>query len=282
MNDIEFAAIISFALLGSIGHCIGMCGGFIVTYTTAKIKPEQSKLTQAFNHGSYNIGRVVTYVAFGALFGYFGSLWDVNALTRAIMFSIAGVLMIVMGLSFAGKLKFLNSIEYPITKHSWFKKAFTKQLTSTTPMSFFILGLLNGLIPCGLVYTMLITATATQSALLGAMVMGIFGIFTIPALFSFAFMVGLFSQTRFRSVMIQLAAITIILFGGWTLIKAYMQLDYWLNTSESVKTENSMKCGAGKCAAGKCGMGKCGAQPKKEKPKAAIIKCGAGKCGSGE
>jgi len=280
MNDIEFAAIISFALLGSIGHCIGMCGGFIVTYTTAKIKPQQTKLRQAFNHGSYNMGRVFTYILFGALFGYFGSLWDVNALTRAIMFSIAGILMIVMGLSFAGKLKFLNSIEYPITKHIWFKKAFSKQLTSTTLRSFFILGLLNGLIPCGLVYTMLITATATQSALLGAMVMGIFGVFTIPALFSFAFMVGLFAQNRFRSVMIQLAAITIILFGGWTLMKAYMQFDYWMHTSQTEKTQNNMKCGAGKCAAGKCGMGKCGAQPKKLEETKSNMKCGEGKCGS--
>ena len=42
MENIELLAIVSFALLGSIGHCIGMCGGFIVTYTTAKIKPEQS------------------------------------------------------------------------------------------------------------------------------------------------------------------------------------------------------------------------------------------------
>lgn len=227
MENIELLAIISFALLGSIGHCVGMCGGFILTYTTAKIKPEQTKLSQSTYHFLYNFGRVVSYTTLGALFGYFGSLWDITPLTRAIMFLIAGLLMVLMGLSFGGKLKFLSRIEYPISKHNWFKKVFTSQINSVTAKSFFILGLLNGLVPCGLVYTMLVTSTTTESAALGGMVMFIFGIFTIPALFSFAFVIGLFSQNRFRHTMIQLAAITIVLYGGWTLVKAYNQYDRW-------------------------------------------------------
>ncbi|MEN8146812.1 MAG: sulfite exporter TauE/SafE family protein [Campylobacterota bacterium] len=289
MNGIEFIAIITFALLGSIGHCIGMCGGFIVTYTTAKIKPGQTRFAQSTYHMFYNLGRVVTYTVLGMLFGYFGSLWDISPLARAIMFAIAGVMMILMGLSFAGKLNFLTSIEYPITRQPWFKKIFTSQLASAKPSSFFALGLLNGLFPCGLVYTMLVTATTTQSALWGAIVMAIFGLFTIPALFSFAFVVGLFSQTRFRSLMIQFAAVTIIVFGGWTLMKAYMQFDYWKNTpvEQQIKDAQDMgKCGAGKCGAGKCGMGKCGAKSTEKqdvKPlKEEMMKCGAGKCGEGK
>lgn len=233
MTSIEWTAIITFALLGSIGHCIGMCGGFIVTYTTAKLKPQFSKARSAYYHFLYNIGRVTTYTFFGALFGYFGSLWDVGPLARATMFAVAGVMMILMGLSFAGKLKFLTSIEVPITHYSWFKRVFTAQLTSATPMSFYVLGVLNGLFPCGLVYTMLVTATTTQSALYGAAVMAIFGLFTIPTLFTFAYVVGFFSQTKFRSVMIQLAAVTVIAFGGWTLMKAYLQFDYWYNTPKA-------------------------------------------------
>lgn len=262
MTGIEWTAIITFALLGSVGHCIGMCGGFIVTYTTAKVRPEHGKIQSAFYHFLYNIGRVTSYTAMGALFGLFGSLWDVSPLTRAIMFAVAGVMMILMGLSFAGKLKFLTSIEVPITNFRWFKKVFTAQLGSSSPRSFYVLGVLNGLFPCGLVYTMLVTATTTQSALYGAVVMAVFGLFTIPTLFSFAYVVGLFSQTKFRSVMIQLAAITVIGFGGWTVVKAYMQFDYWLNTPTVKQTEDAknMKCGAGKCGAGRCGMGKCGSR----------------------
>ncbi len=261
MTSVEWTAIITFALLGSVGHCIGMCGGFIVTYTTAKIKPSHGRLQSAFYHGLYNTGRIFSYTLLGAAFGYFGSLWDISPLVRAIMFALAGVLMIVMGLSFAGKLKFLNSIEVPITQYAWFKKIFMAQLASATPKSFFILGMLNGLFPCGLVYTMLVTAATTQSALYGAAVMAVFGLFTVPTLFSFAYVVGLFSQTKFRSVMIQLAAVTVIAFGGWTLMKAWLLFDYWRNApaENAAKTVPAMKCGpAMKCAPGKCGMGKCG------------------------
>jgi len=146
-----------------------------------------------------------------------------------------------MGLSFAGKLKFLSRIEYPISKHAWFKKVFTSQLNSVSPKSFFMLGMLNGLVPCGLVYTMLVTATTTESLLLGAMVMFIFGIFTIPALFSFAFIIGLFSQNRFRQTMIQLASITIIIFGFWTLFKAYKQYNYWEESLIEVESNTQLK-----------------------------------------
>ncbi|MBC8237630.1 MAG: sulfite exporter TauE/SafE family protein [Helicobacteraceae bacterium] len=242
MENIELLAIISFALLGSIGHCIGMCGGFIVTYTTAKIKPEQSRLSQSTYHLLYNMGRIFTYTLLGALFGYFGSLWDITPLSRAILFAVAGFLMIIMGLSFAGKLKFLSSIEYPITKHAWFKRIFTSQLGSSSAKSFFILGFLNGLLPCGLVYTMLVTATTTESIFLGAFVMFIFGIFTIPSLFSFAFIIGLFSQNRFRQMMIQLASITVIIYGGWTLNKAYIQYDLHQNGKVKSDMSNPHSC----------------------------------------
>ena len=261
MNGLELTAIISFAFLGSIGHCIGMCGGFIMTYTMAKVKPSDSKFIQSIYHLSYNLGRVTTYTVLGALFGYFGSLWEINPLIRSIMFTIAGILMVVMGLSFAGKLKFLNSIEVPISNYSWFKKIFTYQMNSGNKSSFFVLGVLNGLFPCGLVYTMLVTATTTSSALYGALVMAVFGIFTIPTLFTFAHIVSLFSGQKFRGLMIQLAALTVILFGIWTVYKAYMQFDYWYHTKKSIeKVEiNKMKCGpAMKCAPGKCGTGKCG------------------------
>jgi uncharacterized protein len=263
MNSLELTAIISFAFLGSVGHCIGMCGGFIMTYTMAKVKPRDSKLVQSLYHLSYNLGRVTTYTLLGALFGYFGSLWEINPLIRAIMFTLAGVLMVVMGLSFAGKLKFLNSIEIPISNYSWFKKIFTYQMNSGNKSSFFILGVLNGLFPCGLVYTMLVTAATTTSALYGALVMAIFGLFTIPTLFTFAFVVSLFSAQKFRGLMIQLAALTVIVFGIWTIYKAYMQFDFWINTNKNVEKQEvqQMKCGPTmKCAPGKCGTGKCGSQ----------------------
>ncbi len=242
-GSLELLAVLAFGFFGSLGHCVGMCGGFIVSYTTAKMDASTSKLSQASGHAFYNIGRVSSYTVLGALFGYFGSLWDATPMMRMIMFTIAGMMMIIMGFSLSGRLKFLSYIEYPITQTQWFKKLFFSQLNSPSKFSFFTLGILNGFFPCGLVYTMLITAIATKSALLGAFVMLLFGMATIPTLFSLGFLVGFISQNRFRHIMIEISALIIVLYGGLTLYKAYLNYDSYLNA-----TENTLhKCGSGKC-----------------------------------
>ena len=249
-NSLELLAILAFGFFGSLGHCIGMCGGFIVSYTTAKMDPTSSKPSQAIGHGFYNVGRITSYTLMGALFGYFGSLWDATPMMRMIMFSFAGIMMILMGLSLSGRLKFLTYLEFPITKTAWFKKIFFSQMNSKSKLSFYTLGVLNGFFPCGLVYTMLVTAIATKSVVLGATVMFVFGISTIPTLFSLGFLVGFISQNRFRHIMIEISSIIIVLYGGYTLYKAYANYDIYLHPIEN----SGMKCGTGKCGAGKCGM----------------------------
>ncbi len=242
-ESLELIAILAFGFFGSLGHCVGMCGGFIVSYTTAKMDAKTTKSSQAKAHALYNIGRISSYTLLGALFGFFGSLWDVTPLMRMIMFTAAGLMMILMGLSLSGRLKFITYLEYPITQTAWFKKLFFSQLNARSQFSFYSLGVLNGLFPCGLVYTMLITAIATKSAFIGAGVMLLFGIATIPTLFSLGFLVGFISQNRFRHIMIEISALIIVVYGGLTLYKAYLNYDNYLNPTQN----SSHKCGAGKC-----------------------------------
>lgn len=242
-GSFELLAILAFGFFGSLGHCIGMCGGFIVSYTTAKMDASTSKFSQASGHAFYNIGRISSYTVLGGIFGYFGSLWDATPMMRMIMFTVAGIMMIIMGFSLSGRLKFLSYIEYPITQTQWFKKLFFSQLNSKSKSSFYTLGVLNGLFPCGLVYTMLITAIATKSALLGAIVMLLFGMATIPTLFSLGFLVGFISQNRFRHIMIEISALIIVLYGGLTLYKAYLNYESYLDPTQNT----SHKCGSGKC-----------------------------------
>lgn len=222
-----------------------MCGGFIVSYTAAKMDASTSKISQASGHAFYNMGRIGSYTFLGALFGFFGSLWDATPMMRMIMFAVAGFMMIIMGFSLSGRLKLLSYIEYPITRTQWFKKLFFSQLNSRSKFSFFTLGILNGFFPCGLVYTMLITAVATKSALLGATVMLLFGMATIPTLFSLGFLVGFISQNRFRHIMIEISALIIVLYGGLTLYKAYLNYNNYLSATENKAHE---------CTIGKCGV----------------------------
>ncbi|NLC27467.1 MAG: sulfite exporter TauE/SafE family protein, partial [Campylobacteraceae bacterium] len=62
MDLLSFATIISVAFFGSLGHCIGMCGGFVIAYTSVKIDPKTTIFSQLLAHFVYNLGRVSSYI----------------------------------------------------------------------------------------------------------------------------------------------------------------------------------------------------------------------------
>ena len=91
--------------------------------------------------------------------------------------------------------------------------------------------MLNGLLPCGFVYFFAITAASTADPLYGALVMVVFGISTVPALFSLGFFVGLFKQSGLRNIMMKLAAISVILYGSYTIYNGY---DYLVTPERTI------------------------------------------------
>ena len=97
--------------------------------------------------------------------------------------------------------------------------------------SFYLLGMLNGLLPCGFVYAFAITAASTGSAFWGAVVMFIFGLSTIPALFFLGFFVGFFKQSNLRDIFIKIASILVIIFGIYIAYKGY---EYIIDPTKSI------------------------------------------------
>lgn len=226
MESVNILSIITIAFLGSFGHCIGMCGGIVIAYSSAKIEDNWSKSKQTSAHLLYSVGRVFTYVILGALFGFVGGVAMFNNITNGALLIIAGIFMILTGLSLSGKIKFLTLIEHSLSSTAWYQKHFRELLHTKSLISFFILGMLNGLLPCGLVYFFAVTAASTASAVYGALVMLIFGLSTIPALFSLGFFVGLYKNGKLRTLMIRLAAISVILFGIYTAKQGYDYIKY--------------------------------------------------------
>lgn len=224
MENVDVLYIMGIAFLGSFGHCIGMCGGIVIAYSGTKIEQKWGKTKQAISHLFYSFGRIVTYMTLGAMFGYIGGVASFNNTANGIMWIVAGVAMILAGLSLLGKIKFLVIIEHSLSKSIWYQQSFKSLLRTQSLLSFFLLGMLNGLLPCGLVYSFAIIATSTGSAFLGALVMLIFGLSTIPALFSLGFFVGIFNQSSFRNIMIRLAAIAVLLYGVFTIYNGYRYL----------------------------------------------------------
>lgn len=215
-------AIIGVAFFGSLGHCIGMCGGFVVAYASAKINPSTSVPSQLLAHFSYNLGRVTSYVLLGIFFGFMGSVIAFSPLVLGYLYFCVGIVMVLMGLSLMGKLKFLTSIESSLASHPYVRTLFSKLIHSSSLGSFYGLGMLNGFLPCGLVYFFAVSAVATASWFWGGVVMAVFGFSTVPALLGFGYVVGFLKGGHFRELMIKIASVLIMGYGVYMSYMGYM------------------------------------------------------------
>ncbi len=225
MESVNIITIISIAFIGSFGHCIGMCGGIVMAYTTKMINPDAPKISQGVAHLLYSFGRISTYTLLGAIFGYLGGVITYSNTANGFLLIFAGFAMVLAGLSLLGKFKFLTIIEHSFSSSKIYKKTFHTILNSQSNLSFYSLGMLNGLLPCGFVYFFAITAASTASPFYGAFVMFIFGMSTMPAMFSLGFITSLARATKFRSIMMSIASITVLFYGIFTIYNGYSYID---------------------------------------------------------
>ncbi len=165
-------------LVGSL-HCIGMCGPIAIAL------PLGSKTWWHRSLGAlvYNVGRIITYALLGALFGLLGQGIEMAGLQRwaSIFIGIAMVLSVLFPVLFKGKVKLEQFLfGYAGKMISKFRKLFT---ISSLP-SLFLIGLLNGLLPCGLVYVAIAGALNTNDVVNGILFMVLFGLGTLPVMFA--------------------------------------------------------------------------------------------------
>ena len=162
-------------ILGSF-HCVGMCGPIALALPTVPRTPQR-----AISSIVYNTGRLLTYTVMGALFGLLGQGLAIAGLQQSLSIGL-GVMMIgLVVLPFAWRRR-LNpnlTISKAIT---WVKVRMQHWLQVRTYTARFVLGSLNGLLPCGLVYLGIAGAIATGNALQGGLYMLLFGLGTFPAM----------------------------------------------------------------------------------------------------
>jgi sulfite exporter TauE/SafE len=181
--------LISVFLMGFLGgvHCLGMCGG-VVAMLTASLDPEVKSNPKkvALFHLNYNLGRVLSYVLMGAIFGLLGALLTQSLQMDVIDKSLrifSGVLMIMVGLYIAGWSSGIQILEKIGAKFWAILQPLTKRFLPIRNLkSAFFTGLLWGGIPCGLVYGALSFSIISGSAAQGAMIMLAFGLGTLPSL----------------------------------------------------------------------------------------------------
>jgi sulfite exporter TauE/SafE len=234
--ELELVALFTIGFLGGFGHCIGMCGGFVMTYTlklqTNETLQHPSRWQTISPHLLYNAGRVFTYVVLGQIFGLLGSTLGVVLAIRdfqGILELFAGAIMMLMGLDLAGLLSAGGSDSFPGI--SSFKKLVHNMFNRVNRKNIFVLGMVMGLIPCGLVYAAGAKAAATQSMVGGMLSMLAFGLGTFPAMVITGLAVHLISA-KLRRILYRVAAFMVFLLGVLTVLRGIDALGwikfYWL------------------------------------------------------
>jgi len=174
-----YLAAFTTGLLGGFGHCTGMCGPIVASYTLYSTASLFDRLLSAV---LYNAGRITTYMFIGALMGLTGSFVNVAgsmAGFQGIVAVVAGLFMIIMGLNISGFMGHALSLE----GHSGIIfKAGAYVMMEKSRWRYFPLGALFGFIPCGLSYSVFIASAGTGDFLSGMFVSLLFGLGTVPSL----------------------------------------------------------------------------------------------------
>jgi sulfite exporter TauE/SafE len=208
-----------------LGHCIGMCGPIVVSFSL-NLKEKSIFIPQLL----YHLGRITTYAILGAVVAAAGSLTMITANIDAIQKSVmifTGALIMILGLAMAGWVPLGKVFGDHSSPGGFISKGFGKLLHQQSTLVYLPLGLLLGLLPCGPVYTALLGAaragmeasSTPQGVLTGMGLMAAFGVGTIPALFLVAKLADM-GWLKSRTIIYKIGAVLMIIVGFIFIIKA--------------------------------------------------------------
>jgi uncharacterized protein len=205
----EILAAFLVGLVGSL-HCIGMCGPIAIALPV----PDSSNLSFFTGRILYNLGRVVTYAFLGAILGLVGSKIALAGAQQVVSIILGIVIIIAVLLpqkykNFFAQHPVIQKLAHPL------KSNIGVLFSKGTFSAMFLIGILNGFLPCGLVYVALAGAIASGDAISGAAVMILFGLGTVPAMFAasvFGKFINIGIRTKIRKAVPVLAIILGVIF----------------------------------------------------------------------
>jgi hypothetical protein len=209
MEHIDLVGFISLGLFGGVAHCVGMCAPFVMIVSRQYARPDGAGAALAAQLW-YNAGRILTYATLGGIAGVLGQAVDFAGAMlgfRQTALAIVGLVLVLWALVNLSAL-------YPrVHVHAKWFAFIARTVKGRVPGHPLALGLVLGLLPCGLLYTAVVAAVSRGSAIDGAMAMALFGMGTAPALLG----VSLADEylARHRVITNGLAQVFVLLMGGW-------------------------------------------------------------------
>ena len=196
MSAVSLFPVFMVGLLGSV-HCAGMCGGIVGAFSVAPVRAFPVAVVSLRSAApsaalgrvlAYNSGRIASYAVAGALAGGLASGARVLAglaVVETIGYWLANLMLVVLGLYLMDAWRGLAHLEQ-LGRKAWrrIEPVTARLLPLDSPLKLVAMGALWGWLPCGMVYSVLLTAMLSGSALSGAAVMAAFGLGTLPMLLS--------------------------------------------------------------------------------------------------
>lgn len=209
-----------FGLISSF-HCVGMCGPIAMMLPVDRSN-EAKKMLQIL---LYHLGRLTAYGSLGIVFGLLGKGFYLAGMQQqlSILVGIFMILIVIIPERIFMKYNFSKPVYRLISK---VKSSLGKQFKKKSNSALFTIGLLNGFLPCGLVYAALFGALAMQNISLGVLYMVLYGLGTIPMLSAAVYVSG-FLSGNFRNKLQKVIPVAAIVIGGLFILRGMgLSIDY--------------------------------------------------------
>lgn len=235
-SSMGYGILFIVGLLTSL-HCVAMCGGVNMSQCVGDADAEGGIKAKIKPSLLYNLGRVISYTVIGGIIGAIGSVVSFSGWAKGVVAVVAGVFMMIMGLSFTGLFPWINKITPRLPK-SLRRKAGTAA-KGKGPL---IVGLLNGLMPCGPLQAMQLYALGTGSFIAGALSMFSFSLGTLPLMFGLGALITMMGS-KFTKKMMAISAVLVVVLGvvmlgrGLALSGVSLPWQRAASASESAQTE---------------------------------------------
>ncbi|MDR1549919.1 MAG: sulfite exporter TauE/SafE family protein [Hungatella sp.] len=192
-------------------HCVAMCGGINLSQCIPRrgeTVSEKSRFSTFRPTFLYNLGRVISYTAVGFLVGALGSVVTFSNTLQGVLKLAAGVFMVIMGINMLGIFPWLRRLN-PRMPQIFARKIDKEKSKSSSPL---IVGLLNGLMPCGPLQAMQIYALSTGNPFSGALSMFLFSLGTVPLMFGLGALSSALGK-KFTSKVMTVGAVLVVVLG---------------------------------------------------------------------
>jgi sulfite exporter TauE/SafE/copper chaperone CopZ len=197
-------------------HCVGMCGGIMLSQTTdTTIGDTAARRKRGLGAAlCYNGGRVVTSTAAGAVFGGIGAVITYTMTAKSIVFTMAGAAVLLIGLSMWGIIPGLRALSPRLPGACELPKNLRRRYIGR-PL---VIGLLTGIMPCGASYAMWVYSMGTGSAGRGALTMLVWSLGTVPLMLLFGSL-GSMLPAKWSKWMVKISAVLVAALGLLMLVK---------------------------------------------------------------